>query len=163
MAWTAPGTASAATTLLAAWLNTHLRDNMLAVQAAILPASDTDLGSNRSTASTSYVALTGAPAVTVTTGTVALVHFAATLWNSTAGSHSYLSVAVSSATTRAANDDWGTFLKSTANNSAGRLGMTTLMTGLTPGSNVFTVNARADANTMNGADFELVVIPHIVA
>ncbi len=163
MAWTAPATASAGTTLLAAWLNTYLKDNMLATQAAILPASDTDLGSDRTTASTSYVALTGAPSVTVTTGTVALVHYAAALWNDTGGSVAYCSVAVSSATTRAADDDWAIYWTSAVNNASGRLSMTTLMTGLTPGSNVFTLNAKANANNMKGRDFEIVVIPHLLA
>jgi len=178
MAWSTPRTWVAGELVTAAIMNAHVRDqfNVTAAAAAStagglfvatgtntmaerIPTSASDLNVARSTASVTYVALTGAPAVTVTTGTIALVLFSATLWNSSGGSKSHVSVAVSSATTRAANDDWGHYFLSPGNNDDHRGTGVTLMTGLTAGSNVFTINARASANTMNGVDFELIVIP----
>lgn len=54
MAWTAPATAVAGSVLTAAWLNTYLRDNMLAIQAglvALVKLTFAGSGSNPSTSS----------------------------------------------------------------------------------------------------------------
>ena len=83
------------------------------------------------------------PSVTVTTGTTALITFGAWAQSSTAGASACVSVAVSGATTLAASDSWNIFIyNSTAQISLSR---TFPLTGLTAGTNTFTLQYRMGA------------------
>lgn len=112
------------------------------------------------TTNTSYVDLaTAGPAVTVTTGTSAIVMWSAHMWNDTAGSRPYMSYAVSGATTIAAGDAIAYAHDVSA---AGRIiGASRIMmqAGLTGGSNTFTAKYRVSANTGTWAQRHLMVIP----
>ena len=111
------------------------------------PASATaDVATNQGTTSVTYTDLgTVGPAVTVTTGTKALVIVSALAYNNTSGSQSLMSAAVSGATTLAASDTRAYLVEATANNIPS-LGMSsaTLITGLTAGSNTFTAKYRRE-------------------
>ena len=126
MAWTAPMTAVYNTVLTAAQWNAHVRDNSLLTMPALATTagrwfisrndstklqeetiSTNSVATSESTTSTSYTALTTAgPAITATTRTKALVFFGCQIQNNTADVASFMSVAVSGATTIAASDEW---------------------------------------------------------
>lgn len=100
------------------------------------------------TTSTTFTAtLSGSPgtnpAVTVTTGTIAIIDIATSLNNSGANG-TYLAVAVSGATTRAASNDEAILVVGTTEM---RFGVRIVMTGLTAGANTFTLQYRVDAGT----------------
>lgn len=113
---------------------------------ATLPASTATVDTNQSTTSTSFTDLaTSGPAVTVTTGTKALVTITARLYHSTGGSAAAMGFAVSSATTVAPSIE-----NSLINNDQGRMSVSRLITGLTAGSNIFTAKYESqDAGTSN--------------
>jgi hypothetical protein len=100
------------------------------------------------TTSATYVGLTTPVAVTVTTGTKALVIVSAEFRNGSAANAGYSSYAVSGATTIAASDQRciHTYLGS-ATNFQSRTSAASLVTGLTAGSNTFTVQYKTDAGT----------------
>jgi len=177
MSWTAPATVTAGQLMTAAFWNTHVRDNLLETAAAAattaggifvatganaiaerIIGSDTDYNA-RTTASTSFVALTGAPAVTVTTDTQALAHWRGKMNNNTNNAQAILGVAVSGATTVAADDDIALQQQSSPADNQIWIGTSHLFTGLNGGSNVFTLNARCNAGTASYDRMELVVIP----
>ena len=110
----------------------------------------------RTTASTSYVALTGAPSVTITTGTKAIMWITARMSNNGGSNRSWLSCAVSSATTIAASDAVSVEIDNTNAGEETRLGMAHIYT-LTAGSNVFTLNARVAAGTGTFENQSLIV------
>lgn len=116
-------TFTAGTTLTAAQLNTHLRDNLLetatakaATEGSYFVATGVGaitartpktafVSTSQSTSSTSYVDLaTSGPAVTVTTGNNAIVITSCSMDNNTANIDSRMSWAISGTTTRAASD-----------------------------------------------------------
>jgi hypothetical protein len=78
------------------------------------------------------------PSVTLVTGTTALLHVSSFLFNTTQGSGAtaFVSAAVSGAGVVAAADKWGVNL---GNNAIGRIGATTIISGLTAGTNTFTL------------------------
>ena len=122
------------------------------------------IGSNSHTAgfesstSTSYVDLTTAQSVTLTTGTKALVHFSMTAY-ANVGQQLWTSVAVSGASTISASDNWSIYYRPAASGYAIRTGVTHLFTGLTAGSNTFTLKFKVDAgSTGNWNNRELIVI-----
>ena len=176
MAYTAPRTWVAGELVTAALGNTHWRDNLLETAPAKATAEGgifvataanaiaeripqtTFSSTNRTTASTSFVELTGALTVTVTTGTLALVMINAHLFNATVGSTQRLSYAVSGATTIAANDSWALTSTMAAANAGLQATMHDFPT-LTAGSNVFTLNARTTGGTMTADNQRLTVIP----
>ena len=96
----------------------------------------------QTTTSTSYVDLaTVGPSITATTGTTALVTFTVTTDATTlGGDQGFASVAVSGATTVAANDDWSTVTRLGGNFVT--MSRTYGFTGLTAGSNVFTLKYK---------------------
>jgi hypothetical protein len=69
-----------------------------------------------------------------------------------------MSVAISGATTLAANDDWCVMDKHTDTGVAGRQGIAHMFTGLTAGSNTFTAKYRVNANSATFDSRELIVI-----
>ena len=110
------------------------------------PASATaTVATSQSTTSSTMTDLTTAgPAVTLTTGTKALVIITANIFNATAANYSYMGFAVSGATTVAAGTAqalW-TVGTNTIQASAGYL-----VTGLTAGSNTFTNKYRTEVAT----------------
>jgi hypothetical protein len=112
------------------------------------------VSTSQSTTSTSYVGLTTAQAVTVTTGTKALVSISASFENG-AGVNvgARMSFAISGATTVAASDDFSTgiaFLATGGGNFQMKSGATFLVTGLTAGSNVFTAQFKKGAGDTPG-------------
>jgi hypothetical protein len=100
-----------------------------------------DLGE---TMSTSYSAtLTGAPgtnpSVTLVTGTSAVLDLSCAVLSTVEGVGAFMSVAVSGAGTVAANDVWSVY---SANTSAMVSGRRAVITGLTAGTNTFTLQYR---------------------
>lgn len=122
----------------------------------------TSFGMNSDTAgtatftNTSYLdldALTGGSttltpvAVTVTTGTVAVVHMSCQLQHSTVAGRVNLSYRVSGATTTAASDLWAIRFQAASANHVYVLGNTTYQTGMTAGSNTFELQAQTSGAT----------------
>jgi hypothetical protein len=125
---------------------------------ALLPQTAAT-GAGESTASQTYVDLaTVGPTATAVIGangcalvTVTSLHFA-----NAASSDVYHSFAVSGASTQAATDARG----SSSNGTAGvTCSTTTLVTGLTAGSNVFTSKYRVSANTGTWLNRSISVVP----
>lgn len=146
-AWTPPvhvstGTASSAD------FNAQVLDNLSYLKSSILQAATAAGGP--STTSTSYVTLSGGPAVTITTGSSALV-----IVGTEMGIKGYMSFAISGATTRAASDT--TALVAIA----GDIGAsrTVFVTGLTPGVNTFTAMYKSfDGTSVIYGQRDLIVI-----
>jgi len=109
------------------------------------------VATGEATTSTSYVALTTALAVTVTTGTKALVSIGTRCGNSaTTNVTQYMSFAISGATTVAASDQYGigfNYFGSTINYQPVQNG-TFLVTGLTAGSNTFSTRYRTNGDNL---------------
>lgn len=174
MAWSSPMTAVAGATFSAAQFNQYVRDNLNMTAPAVVTAAGQivvataanaiaartpggqSVATSQTTTSTSYTDLaTVGPTLTVTTGTQALVWFAALISNSGANS-SRMSCAVSSASSVAANDAWAAINVGT---SALRFASVHLFTGLTAGSNIFTAKYDVSAGTGTFVNRELAVIP----
>lgn len=174
MTWSAPMTAVAGATFSAAQFNQYVRDNLnetgpakvsaagqlLVSTAANAIAARTPGGqvvvASQTTASTTYANLTTTgPTFAATTGTQAWVWFGCAISNSAANS-SRASVAVSGASSIAANDQWALINIGT---SALRMFSGHLFTGLTPGSNTFTMQYDVSAGTGTFANRELMVFP----
>jgi len=117
-----------------------------AAASSSFPASDTNsITTQETTTSTSYTDLTtSGPAVTLTTGTKALVIVTARMWNQSADYVAMMSFAVSGATTVSANDDNAAYARRGTDAVINRFSTATLVTGLTAGSNTFTAKYRAD-------------------
>jgi hypothetical protein len=171
-------TAVANTVFTAAQFNTHVRDNL----NETAPAKATTSGSIFVTSATNEIAeripstsfetasetitstsytdpATPGPGVTVTTGASALVMISCRLLNSLAGQNTYASYEVSGTSSSAANDDRAIlFTIPTAAYSAG-FGHSVLHTGLTPGSNTFTMKYRVTGGTGTVDNRRIVVLP----
>jgi hypothetical protein len=117
-----------------------------AAAGSSFPASDTaTVNTSETTSSTSYTDLTTpGPAVTVTTGTKALVIVTSRLWNQTADYVAMMSFAVSGATSLSASNDNAAYARRGTDTVINRFSTATLITGLTAGSNTFTAKYRAD-------------------
>jgi hypothetical protein len=127
------------------------------------PASGTTtVATQQTSTSTSYTDLaTAGPAVTVTTGTKALVIITASLFNSAAVSGTYMSYAVSGATTLAASDTRCLLTRGVTTGqyaSEIRASTSVFLTGLTAGSNVFTTKYRVTGNTGYWTDRDINVM-----
>lgn len=110
------------------------------------------------TTSSSYTAtLSGSPgtnpSVTLVTGTTAIVSVSALLYGSSAG-NTYISVAVSGAGTVAASDDWAAYTSLTNGLAFSR---TSVISGLTSGTNTFTLQYKAGAHSGNYQFRQIVV------
>ena len=181
MAWTAPMTFSDGVALTAAQLNTYLRDNLnetmtakATTAGALMFSTDVNEWAERfsgfsrdnatfSTASTSYVdSASGRPAVTVTTGTDALVVFAAHIGNTSANTATYCTYNVTGASSIASAESQSIrldgYIASTGDNYIGA-GMYDIRQDLTPGENTFTMRYRVDAGTGSFAYRMLAVQP----
>ncbi len=178
MAWTAPMTAVAGAIFSAAQFNQYVRDNLnetapakataasqifvstgVNTIVARTPASASVLTS-QSTATTTYTDLTTiGPSISLMTGTIAIVFFAASVANNTNNSASLCSVAVSGASTVAASDNWCLLFDGNAANQFSRAGTTHVFTGLTAGTNTFTMKYRAGSATATFQNREINVLP----
>jgi hypothetical protein len=107
------------------------------------------VATQENTTSGTYTGLTTALAVTVTTGTKALVIVSGAFQNGSLAAAGFMSYAISGATTVSASDDWGiaTYL-GTATNFQDRKSAARLVTGLTAGSNTFTTQYRSGTGTI---------------
>lgn len=97
------------------------------------------------TGSTAFTATLGGtpgtnPSVTLATGTTALVSISALTANNNAAGGAIISVAVSGATTLAASLDYAANYDNTSANYFLTIGHTFVITGLTAGTNTFTLN-----------------------
>ena len=178
MAWSSPMTAVAGATFTAAQFNQYVRDNLnstapaLATAASQIPVStganaiamrtpDTaSVATSQSTAVQTYTDLTTVgPSITATTGTIAIILFSAGMANNTVNSLTVCSVQVSGASSVAANDAWAAYLDGNAANNFSRVGVAHVFTGLTAGSNTFTMKYRVGSNTGSFQNREINVIP----
>jgi hypothetical protein len=132
-----------------------------ATAASASPASAQSFVSTaQSTTSTTYAALGTAQAVTLTTGTKVLVllSMSATSDNSTNNPRSFMSVAVSGATTTAASDANSVMSRCLqANVLNARVGVALYLT-CTAGSNTFTAQFRQPDYTGTFSDRQMIVI-----
>jgi hypothetical protein len=121
------------------------------------PANDSAIvATQESTTTNTYTNLTtNGPAVTITTGTKALVIISSELANSGSTNESYVSYAVSGATTIAATD--ANCIKHT--NALGeRQSSAQRLSTLTAGSNTFTMKYRVNTGTGYFSNREIIVI-----
>lgn len=178
MAWTAPITFVGNQEFKATHLNVYLRDNMLEMAT---PTATTESSyfmsdggnslaernikakretSSSSTTSTSFAAPTAGnagPAVTVTTGTRALVWIGAQMQNSAAGDAA-MSWAVSGASTIAAANTWDIQLSGTTAANPCQWGNVHMHEGLTAGSNTFTAQYRTSGATTATFDKRIIIV-----
>lgn len=178
MAWSAPATAVANATLPAATWNASVRDNLNATAVALASAASqyfvatgvnalaarsiqtNTVVTSQGTASTSYVNLaTVGPQVTVTTGTIAVVLFTAGVQNTATNSATNTSVAVSGATSIAASDAWRTVLDGVSASQVNRVTGFHVFTGLTAGSNTFTMQYKVGSGSGTWDNREICVFP----
>ncbi|MFJ9413034.1 hypothetical protein ACIRPT_02570 [Streptomyces sp. NPDC101227] len=107
----------------------------------------------QSTTSSSYTSLrTYGPGVTLTTGTQAIVMISASMGSDTANAYTAASFKVSGASTIAASDEWalendGIAASGVAADNMPRRSMYRFLTGLTAGTNTFTMQYRASGGT----------------
>lgn len=175
MAWTTPLTWTAAV-LTVAQMNQQVRDNMnetptalattagqyaVATGANALAMRRVDSASSlatQTTSSTTYTTASG-PAVTITTGTNVLTWLFAYMSIDTNSTSAFYSVAVSGASTNAADDNRA--LTVGRFTSAFLIGacQVVYITGLTAGSNTFTGQIRVNGGTGTYDNRRLVVMP----
>jgi hypothetical protein len=131
-----------------------------AAPASSSPASNSaTVATLETTTSTSYTDLaTPGPAVTLTTGTRALVIINSTLYKQASGSNAYVGFAISGATTRVASDTTALNYVAAAYYDS-RLSVSHRATGLTAGSNTFTLKYRQNGGgTAEYRNREIIVI-----
>lgn len=168
MAWSTPRTWIAGELLTAALLNTHLRDNFneldvakvtdvgqYCVSTAANAVTTRSYGYARVDTNETLVTPAGysdlatvGPAVTVATGTRALIMIAAGVDHGTADGDTKASYAISGATTVAASDTWCIRRDGMPATNSLRLARHDLRTDLTPGTNTFTMKYNGSAGTL---------------
>jgi hypothetical protein len=111
------------------------------------PASATaTVDTGQSTTSTSFTDLaTAGPAVTLTTGTKALVIVQARVYNTSTGGYVSMGTTVSGATTLAATEEKSLVFYSASNAPISQASAGFILTGLTAGSNTFTAKYKVTA------------------
>jgi heat shock protein HslJ len=123
------------------------------------PANGTSLvATNQSTTSTTYTDLATVQAVTITTGTKALVILSAQAGNTSAATDNFMAFEVSGASTVAPSNDMALFIRDQDTSQARTTSAAYIITGLTAGSNTFTAKYRTSGNTVSFADRSLVVV-----
>lgn len=180
MAWTTPLTAVANTALTAAQWNASVRDDMLVTPAALATTAGqlwVSTGANagamrtpgfqhiptsQTTATTATFGdlATVGPAVTVVTGTAAILAYSSYMQNSNAAGGCLISYAVSGATTIAAST--ANAIRQLAGTAAAaeRWSQVTFESLLNAGSNTFTMKyTTPTGSTATFSDRELVVFP----
>jgi len=169
MAWTTPLTATANAPLTASQWNASVRDNLneTAVAKATTAGSifvatglnsiaqrtlgeDTEFAAESTTSSTYANLSTVGAVITATTGGRVLVGITSDLNNNTAGGASYVSYEITGATAAAADDNYSLSAKCEAAPTAismARASSFRLRTGITSGSNTFTMKYRVTSGT----------------
>lgn len=179
MAWTTPLTAVSNATLTAAQWNASVRDNLLETGPAKITTAGRYLvgtaanalaervidgatvSTSQTTTSTTYASLaTAGPAVTVTTGARALVFISATMANNSIGQKSWISCAVSGATTIAATDTESIEFQVYGSNAEFAGTRAIFFKTLNSGSNTFTVQYRVSAGTTTFQDRDIIVMAY---
>jgi hypothetical protein len=120
------------------------------------------VATSESTTSTSYTDLTTVgPAVTVTTGTAAIVILTAQIWNTEVNRAAYMGYTVSGASTVAADDARALIHTSATASASVRASQIFFHTGLTAGSNTFTAQYKKEggSGSANFRDRQILVIP----
>lgn len=181
MAWTAPLTAVSAATLTAAQFNSNIRDNFNETETAkatglarLFMATGTNAIAERecfrqkittaeTTTDTSYVDLdTAGPAVTLTTGTQALVFYGCWMENTGASNLTAASIEAmvtsTGTVTIAASDTRMLSMEGVTANNSNRFCVSSMLTGLTAGQNTFTMKYRVAAGTGTFSNRECFVI-----
>jgi hypothetical protein len=177
MAYSTPMTAVSSTAFTAAQFNSSVRDNILETPAAKATTAgrifvttgagaiaeraidSSTVSTSQTTTSVAYANLaTTGPAVTVTTGAQALVIGSAFMSSNSIGQKSWISCAVSGATTRAASDATSHEFQVYGSNAEDRGTFVSLFKTLNAGSNTFTMQYRVSAGTTTYQDRELVVV-----
>lgn len=119
---------------------------------AVNAVSTATVATTENTSSAAYTDLaTVGPSVTVTTGTSVKVTFVAFVTNASVATNA-VSVAVSGATTIAASD-----IRALNQASGGRAAMVCIITGLTPGSNTFTLKYKTSSGTASYLNRDIIV------
>lgn len=132
--------------------------NSLAVRVPTQASVVTGVETTTSTTYTSALTTPG-PAVTVTTGTKAIVMIAAICRCGTAAIAAHASYAVSGATAIAADDQFGCYFMGGSVSSSSRIGASSMQT-LTAGSNTFTMAYKSGGAATAGFDARsIIVIP----
>lgn len=104
----------------------------------------------QSTTSTSFTGLSTATAVTVTTGTKALVMITVQLANNTLNEQTWASYAISGASSISASENWSIYEENPSTGTLPRYTTATrayIHTGLTAGSNTFTLQYKVGGGT----------------
>lgn len=178
MVWTSPHTLTTSDFFTSTDWNTYVRDNLNQTMPGLAAsplqyfvssaahtlvaraASHTTTAGAQTTTSGSYVGLLTATAVTITTGTQALVMWSAGHQNSVSSNGTFSSVAVSGATTLSSSDTWCATVDGVTSANTNRLGMAHLFT-LTAGSNTFTMQYKVQTagNTGTFSDRTIIVVP----
>jgi len=136
--------------------------NLLSNDVAALVSTTATVDTSETTTSTTYADLaTVGPAQTINTGdrTAVLIMVAGILFNSGAANATFISVAVSGATTLAANDVYALRAGGAgyAANLQLQMSLVYKITGLTAGSNTFTCKYKVSAGTGTFIDRKLTV------
>lgn len=172
-------TAVAGATFTSAAFNQFVRDNLLETAPAKATAasqlfvstgpnaittrvpSQASVSTLQSTTSSSYVDLTTVgPRITLDTGTIAFCWFAASHSHSADNNETACSVAVSGASTVAASNAWQHSVDGIVGGNFVRGSSFHIFTGLTAGTNIFTMKYRVGASgTASFRDRELGVLP----
>lgn len=118
---------------------------------------------SQTTTSTTYADLaTTGPAVSVQTGTKALVFISCGLQNSGANNLNYVGFAISGATTVAAADTAALVAQFAGTGAlVGQMTYVCLVTGLTAGVNTFTLRYRTNGGTFTAQNRHVAVIGHM--
>lgn len=144
---------------------TILASDINAIKAdvdALSSASSATVTTAETTTSTTYTDLaTSGPAVTLTTGTKAIVIVTVEMAPSTAasGREARVSFAISGATTQAATDGNCLHIRGGGTTDEGRASSVNFVSGLTAGSNTFTTKYRVNAGTGTFQRRTITVIP----
>jgi hypothetical protein len=191
MAWTSPRTAAPQQVFTAGDWNDYIRDNLLETMPALAttdgalyltddvnslveryPSTAADAGGEAEVTTGGAFAhpdnagtVGNGPVVTVTTGSKALVIWSARIRCATAGVVPQCSIRVTGSTSVTASENWmlayETTIASASTDQAFHGSMSHMFTGLTPGSNSFTLlfNRSGAAGTARFAFRQVTVIP----
>ncbi len=166
MAWVTPKTWVAGVVVSASDLNTYLRDNLNETMAAKattagytfsptgvngiaqrpLEKAAVETSETRANAAYGDCATVG-PAVTVSTGTRALIFMGVRAQHSITDVATLTSYAISGATTVSASDTWGIIIDGLAANNPMSYSRVFMHLGITSGTNTFTMKYRTNSGT----------------
>lgn len=122
-------------------------------------AAANQIATDESTNSVTYTDLaTTGPSVTLTTGTAVIVWIGSGTYATGTGNTGFVSIAVSGATTVAATDANSSFTFEPTANMSMVAGRVVALTGLTAGSNTFTLKYRVDSGTFHFRNRSIAVL-----